>query len=133
MYFKPFNSLSIMKKLFFMASLFIALSSKAQTTTYEYKMFTTIESVVPGGLGRSRLIETEGRDQDVSKDMENFFSLVGINFKNIESNDKMIAKKMNEYSKDGWDLTQTIPGVYSADKSTGIFITRYVFRRPLKN
>ncbi|MCC6691481.1 MAG: hypothetical protein IT235_08105 [Bacteroidia bacterium] len=122
-----------MKKLFFMASLFIALSSKAQTTTYEYKMFTTIESVVPGGLGRSRLIETEGRDQDVSKDMENFFSLVGINFKNIESNDKMIAKKMNEYSKDGWDLTQTIPGVYSADKSTGIFITRYVFRRPLKN
>jgi hypothetical protein len=107
--------------------------ANAQTNQeYEYKLFTTIESVVPGGLGRSRLIETEGREQDVSKDMENFFSLVGINFKNIESNDKVITKKINEYSKDGWELTQTIPGVYSADKSTGIFITRYVFKRPVK-
>lgn len=123
-----------MKKIILSTLLFITFyNADAQTgPTYEYKMFTTIESVVPGGLGRSRLIETEGREQDVSKDMENFFSLVGINFKNIESNDRMITKKINEYSKEGWELNQTIPGVYSADKSTGIFITRYVFRRPAK-
>ena len=123
-----------MKKVILFVSLFIVnYCANAQTNMiYEYKLFTTIESVVPGGLGRSRLIETEGRDQDVSKDMENFFSLIGINFKNIESNDKVITKKINEYSKDGWELTQTIPGVYGADKSTGIFITRYVFKRPLR-
>lgn len=123
-----------MKKIIVLAyfSLTIYCLNAQTTQEYEYKLFTTIESVVPGGLGRSRLIETEGREQDVSKDMENFFSLVGINFKNIESNDRMIAKKINEYSKEGWELTQTIPGVYSADKSTGIFITRYVFKRSLK-
>lgn len=123
-----------MKKLLISALLFIATyTAVAQNNqAYEYKLFTTIESVVPGGLGRSRLIETEGREQDVSKDLENFFSLVGINFKNIQSNDKLIAKKITEYSKDGWILDQTVPGVYSADKSTGIFITRYIFKRIIK-
>jgi hypothetical protein len=99
---------------------------------YEYKMFTTVESVVAGGLGRSRLIATDKDAQMVEKDLENFFSLVGINFKNIQNNDIIIAAKINEFAKDGWELNQVVNGVYGNEKSTGIFITRYIFRRLLK-
>ena len=39
-------------------------------------MFTTVESVVAAGMGRSRLITT---DKDIQEqELENFFSLLGI-------------------------------------------------------
>lgn len=115
----------------------LSFVSKSQETIvpiiYEYKMFTTVESVVPAGLGRSRMISTDKSSQVQEKDLENFFSLVGINFKNIQNNDVVITSKINEYAKEGYELYQTVPGVYSADKSTGIFITRYIFRKTIKN
>ena len=114
-----------MKKLFLaVVFLWIATESVAQ----KFTLITTIESVVPAGLGRSRMILTtsEGAKE---LPMENFFSLVGINFGNIRQNDQMITDKITEMTKDGWDLVNTISGVYSADKSTGIFITRYLFRK----
>jgi hypothetical protein len=107
-------------------------SGFSQSVVYEYKLFSTVESVVPGGFGRSRVITTDKEKQVVEADLENFFSLVGINFKNIANNDLVIAAKINEFAKDGWQLDQTVTGVYGADKSTGIFITRYIFKRPLK-
>jgi hypothetical protein len=124
-----------MKKL----ALILALSltcflSEAQTTevTYEYKVFTTVESVIPGGLGRSRLIATDKSSQIVEKDLENFFSLVGINFKNIQNNDQVITAKINEYAKEGFELNQVAPGVYSgSDNKAGIYVTRFVFRKPI--
>jgi hypothetical protein len=97
---------------------------------YEYMVVTTVESVVPGGLGRSRMISQDASGNLEEVEMQNFFSLVGINFKNIRANDKMIADKLNTMSTKGWELYNVNTGVYGADKSTGIFITRYLFRKP---
>lgn len=114
-----------MKKVLIMAALFAAgLSVNAQ----QFTLITTIESVVPGGFGRSRMILTtsEGTKE---LPMENFFSLAGINFGNVRQNDQQITDKITEMIKDGWDLMNVNSGVYGADKSTGIFITRYLFKR----
>lgn len=97
--------------------------------SYTYRQFSTIESVVPGGLGRSRVIISDQGDQEVGKDLLNFFSMVGINFKNIANNDRMIVDQVNEYVSQGWELHTVTTGVQSNDK-TGIFITRYLFRKP---
>lgn len=124
-----------MKKLTLIFALaLICVSGQAQTTpvVYEYKMFTTVESVIPGGMGRSRLIATDKSSQIVEKDLENFFSLVGINFKNIQNNDQVISSKINEYAKDGYELDQVAPGVYSgSDNKAGIYVTRYVFKKKI--
>ncbi len=124
----------------------------------EYKVVTVIESIVPGGLGRSRIIEnnsevdlegstterTSGTDSKQGKvkrkniksdelsetKLLNFYSLTGINFQNIASNDGMIAAKMNELSNGGWTLQFVTSGVESnagAQDGEGIFITRLVF------
>ena len=37
--------------------IFCAISTFAQTT--EYKVITTVESIVPGGMGRSRILEND--------------------------------------------------------------------------
>lgn len=96
---------------------------------YEYKQITTIESVVPGGLGRSRMVTTDPDGNYKEQDMENFFSLVGINFGNVRKNDKIITDQINHMETEGWILADVNSGVYSADKSTGIFITRYLFKK----
>ena len=101
---------------------------------YTYRQFSTIESVVPGGLGRSRVIISDQGDQEVGKDLLNFYSMVGINFKNIASNDRLIVETINEYTTDGWELHVVTTGVNSAAEGkggTGIFITRYLFRKPV--
>ena len=43
-----------MKKFFFYCLVLIGFTVTAQT--YEFKVVTTVESVVPNGLGRSRMI-----------------------------------------------------------------------------
>ena len=53
--------------------------------------------MVPGGLGRSRVISSDMNDQEVGKDLMNFYSMVGINFKNIANNDRMIVETINQY------------------------------------
>lgn len=146
-----------MKKIILGAFLFISIGAHSQSL--QYKIVTTIESIVPGGIGRSRIIENgtevdytqfttsrskDGKDKsdkdrnDVKIDdfkestLVNFYSLVGINFQNIASNDAMITSMMNKYSKEGWDLFNIVSGVESdAGKGDGdgIFITRYYFRK----
>ncbi len=110
----------------------VAFKSKSRPngSPMEFLQLTAIESVVPGGLGRSRLIavDAEGKEDEIK--LENFFSLVGINFGNIRSNDEVITEKIAELSSQGWELKFTNTGVDGADKSTGIFITRYIFERP---
>jgi len=133
----------------------ISLSVAAQ----EYLVVTTVESVVPMGVGRSRMMQetdslnykdftTVRTDGKASKDkasrsdikidsMEetmllNFYSAVGINFQNIASNDAMITSKLNELTKQGYRLMFVTSGVESdAGKGdgTGIFITRFIFYR----
>jgi hypothetical protein len=112
---------------------------KAQTP--EYKVITIVESIVPMGLGRSRMIEnktqinaadftterTDGKDSkqgtidrsDAKVDafaetkLLNFYSGVGINFQNIASNDALITSKINELAKEGWRLAFVSSGVES--------------------
>lgn len=131
-----------------------------ETYAQEYLIVTTVESVVPMGIGRSRMIvqtdsinvdafttsRTDGKkssQKDVSRSdakiksfdetkMLNFYSAVGINFQNIASNDAMISDKINKLAKDGWEMTFVTSACESdAGKGdgTGIFITRYVFKR----
>jgi hypothetical protein len=117
--------------LFIWAALAIAAYSQAPVR-YEYMQISAIESVVPGGLGRSRLISTSKEGQMMEKELLNFFSLVGINFGNVQNNDRVIATRLNELAEEGWDLYSVNSGVYGPGDKTGIFITRYVFRRPAK-
>jgi hypothetical protein len=125
-----------MKNIF--ASLFLLLlatsvfaqgETTGKKTIYEFLQITTIESVVPGGLGRSRLLVADDKGQLEEIKLENFFSMVGINFGNIRANDQTIAAKINQLSSQGWELTSVVTGSYSADKSTGIFLTRYLLKR----
>ncbi|MEM6633614.1 MAG: hypothetical protein AAF694_28330 [Bacteroidota bacterium] len=126
--------------------------------TPQYKVITIVESIVPGGLGRSRMIEnqsdveiddytterTDGQDSQMGsvkrKDakvkkfseskMLNLYTLVGINFQNIASNDALITSKLNQLAQEGWELKFVTSGVESDSGETdgnGIFITRMVF------
>lgn len=100
---------------------------------YEYKQFSTVESVVPGGLGRSRILTTDDNGQLIEKDLKNFFSMVGINFGNIANNDRAIVDRINYYSNEGWELMHVSTGSHAqmsdGNSSGGLFITRYLFRR----
>jgi len=144
-----------MKKILFLGLLFASLGAFAQ----EYKVVTIVESIVPMGLGRSRIVETTGSadlnalttvrdgnkskqdkvDRDDVKEMGenlketklvNFYSMVGINFGNIASNDAVIAAKINAMVKEGWSVAFITSGVESdaGDKDgKGLFITRIFF------
>ena len=114
----------------------------------EYKVITIVESIVPMGLGRSRMIEnqtemntadatterTDGKKSDQGsvrrKDLKvdefsetkllNFYSGVGINFQNIASNDALITARINELCIEGWSLDHVASGVESeAGKDDG--------------
>jgi hypothetical protein len=107
--------------------------SEKQSTVYEYKQFSTVESIIAGGLGRSRILTTDQSGTLVEKDLMNFYSLVGINFGNITNNDKLIVDKINDFVAEGWELTEVTAGSSTSQSngstSSGIFITRYLFRK----
>ena len=126
----------------------------------EFKVITVVESIVPGGLGRSRMIETKS-DMDIDEfttertdgkktdqgdikrknakvdlfaesKLLNFYSVTGINFQNIASNDALISSKLNQLSEEGWELAFVVGGVESdagKSDSKGLFITRYIFKK----
>jgi len=114
-----------------------SFSPVAVPQAYTYRQFSTIESVVPGGLGRSRVITSDESDQMVEKDLLNFYSVTGINFKNVANNDRIIVETINKHIAEGWELHTVTTGVNDSGGGsgggggTGIFITRYLFRRPL--
>ena len=122
----------------------ISMSMWAQ----EYKIITTVESIVPLGIGRSRMMDPQ--DQASYKDLTtertngkksemgdvkrgdikienfeetkllNFYSAVDINFQNIASNDAVVSSKLNEMTKEGWTLVFVTSGVESdAGKQDG--------------
>lgn len=122
--------------------LIIGVKSNAQTAPKtEFKIVTIVESIVPMGLGRSRIIDNKadvdaayfttervnGKKSDQNEisrkdikidEMEetkllNFFSATGINFQNIASNDAVITSKINSMIQDGWQLTYVTSGVES--------------------
>jgi len=129
-----------MKKIIFAVALIGACVSEIAAQT-EYKVVTVVESIVPMGMGRSRIIEattdidydaftterTDGKksaqgkvkrgDAKIDKLKEtkllNFYSGVGLNFQNIASNDALITSMLNKMSKNGWELFSVAAGVES--------------------
>jgi hypothetical protein len=110
---------------------------------YEFEIVTVVESVVPKGLGRSRMLaKTEIVDynpytslrmedgekvkskNDKRKDIRtkafeetkllNFYNLGGIRFNNIATNDAMVKSKLNQMTAEGWELTSVTRGLESS-------------------
>lgn len=141
---------------------FISLSfiqEEKQTPQVEYKVVTSVESIVPSGLGRSRLIssnETRNFEEFTSdrseeddkrnkskrgdirvKDFEetkllNFYNIGGIRFQNIVANDAVITSKLTAMAAEGWELAFVSSSSESdagKDDGQGIFVTRYIFKR----
>lgn len=106
--------------------------AEAQVQAPEFLQMTTIESLVVGGLGRSRMITTDNSGKMQEVPLTNFYSLTGINFENVRDNDRIITQKINELAKEGWELLHVTAGAESSDKTTGIFITRYIFKRAIE-
>tara|TARA_B100001142_G_C14301797_1_gene643084 strand:+ start:871 stop:1362 length:492 start_codon:yes stop_codon:yes gene_type:complete len=110
---------------------------------YEFEIVTVVESVVPKGLGRSRMlakteivdynpstsVRTEDGEKvksknDKRKDIRtkafeetkllNFYNLGGIRFNNIATNDAMVKSKLNQMTAEGWELIFVTGGVESS-------------------
>lgn len=152
-----------MKKLFLAIFILLMAITEVKAQQVEYKIVTSIESIVPGGLGRSRIVDATGTtdfseltsersaenkkqnksDRKAAKvdDFEetkllNFFSMAGINFQNVASNDALLNSKINDLASQGWDLAFVTSGVESdggKGDGQGIFITRFVFKRVVPN
>jgi len=153
-----------MRKLVLISTLFTLFATnvfgqESAKQGYEIKVITSVESIVPSGLGRSRLISsTNKRDykqftssqtatnntRNKSKRKEiriknfeetkllNFFNLGGIRFQNIAANDALISSKLTVMLSEGWELLFVTSGVESdagENDPQGIFITRYIFKR----
>ena len=142
-------------------TVFLTGFTNEETSTvqqYEFEIVTVVESVVPKGLGRSRMLaKTEIVDynpstsvrmedgekvkskNDKRKDIRtkafeetkllNFYNLGGIRFNNIATNGAMV----NQMTAEGWELSFVTGGVESSgDKDpNGIYLSRYIFKKPL--
>jgi len=147
-----------MKKILLIIVLAVVSITELQAQV-EYKIITSVESIVPSGLGRSRLISasedrdykeftSERSDEDDSRNKSdrgdirvknfeetkllNFFNLGGIRFQNIAANDAVVGSKINAMVAEGWELAFVTSAVESdggKDDGQGIFITRYIFKR----
>ena len=137
----------------------VGIATLLSTNAQEYKIITSVESIVPSGLGRSRIINAQ-EDKDYQeytsvqteedntrnksdrsairvKNFEetkllNFFNLGGIRFQNIAANDALLTSKINTMIAEGWELAFVTSAVESAGgkgDANGIFITRYIFKR----
>ena len=133
------------KSLFLIAIIAIAFTSISfinKPAQVEYKVVTAVESIVPNGFGRSRMImATEDKDyqefttlrsDDKDKDEKNkskrdeirvknyeetkllnFYNLGGIRFQNIAANDAVMSSKINAMISEGWELAFVNTGVES--------------------
>lgn len=139
--------------------LLVIYSFKPEGALYDFKTITVVESIVPNGLGRSRMIETlEIKDyKEFSKEMSeedndrnksdrgdirvknyeetkllNFFNIGGIRFQNIAANDAIVNSRVSQFLDEGWEIVSITAGVESvgsADDANGLFITRFYFKK----
>ncbi|HFS67823.1 MAG TPA: hypothetical protein ENK67_06385, partial [Flavobacteriia bacterium] len=120
-----------MKKIIFTLLLVLAFNAISIAQNYEYTTVTVIESIIPNGMGRSRMIsvneERNYKDYTSTKTGEkdkrnkskrdeirvksfdetkllNFFNLGGIRFQNIAANDAIVTSKINTMAEEGWEL-----------------------------
>lgn len=146
-----------MKKIIFIALVTIACTF--EMNAQQYKVITSVESIVSSGLGRSRIIDgneekdfaeftstqtEEDNTRNKSKRNEirvkdfdetkllNFFNIGGIRFQNIAANDAIITSKINAMVAEGWELafvTSAVESDSGKGDGSGIFITRYIFKK----
>ena len=126
---------------FYSLTFLLAFVAFTSAVAQEYKIITTVESIVPMGIGRSRMVDpqssadykeltterTDGKSssqgdikrEDIKIDnfqetkLLNFYSAVGINFQNITSNDAVVSSKLTELTNEGWSLMFVTSGVES--------------------
>ena len=148
-----------MKKIIFIGLLLVATTFNMNAQSVEYKIVTSVESIVPNGLGRSRLLSSNDvkdykaytstqtaddntRNKSGRKEMRvkgfdetkmlNYFNVGGIRFQNIATNDAIITSKINTMITEGWELAFVVSGVESdggKGDGQGIYITRFIFKR----
>lgn len=146
-----------MKNFLFIACL--VLLATIDANAQQFKVITSVESIVPNGLGRSRIISAlEDKDykefssiqtdddntRNKSKRGEirvknfeetkllNFYNIGGIRFQNIAANDALISSKINTMISEGWELafvTSAVESEAGKGDGKGIFITRYIFKK----
>ncbi|MFK7814642.1 MAG: hypothetical protein AB8B59_19255 [Maribacter sp.] len=146
-----------MKKIVLIASL--ALLATFEVNAQEIKIITSVESIVPSGLGRSRIVDAQEEknfgeftstqtEEDNTRNKSkrgdirvknfeetkllNFYNIAGIRFQNIAANDAVISSKLTSMLQDGWDLIFVTSGVEAnagSDDGQGLFITRYIFKK----
>ena len=122
-------SILILALVIFSGSLFAQESKTAGNK--KFMQINTVESVVAGGLGRSKMIITNPDGSQKESELENLFSIAGINFKNIKSNEEYVLKTLKNYTDEGWKLDQVTSFTLSpADGGGfGIFMTRYLLSK----
>lgn len=103
-------------------------------TGKQFLQINTVESVVAGGFGRSKMIITYPDGTQKEADLENLFSLTGINFKNIKENEDKIVKSLKNFTDDGWKLDHVTSLTLSQNDNGagGIFMTRYLLSKPIE-
>ncbi|MDO6605241.1 hypothetical protein V5097_08035 [Arenibacter palladensis] len=137
----------------------LVITAVMDVNAQQFKVITSVESIVPSGLGRSRIISaTEDRDykeftseqteEDNTRNKSdrgeirvknfeetkllNFYNIGGIRFQNIAANDALISSKINAMVAEGWELafvTSAVESDSGKDDGQGIFITRYIFKK----
>lgn len=137
----------------------LAITAILDVNAQQFKVITSVESIVPSGIGRSRIISaTEDRDykeftseqteEDNTRNKSdrgdirvknfeetkllNFYNIGGIRFQNIAANDALISSKINAMVAEGWELafvTSAVESDSGKDDGQGIFITRYIFKK----
>ncbi len=148
-----------MKKIILLTSILIFNFLTIMAQSYEVKVVTIVESIIPSGLGRSRMVSSNeernfkdftstrgGEDDERNKSdrddirvsgfdetkLLNFYNVAGIRFQNIAANDAIISSKITTMLAQGWDLAFVTSAVESdggKDDGKGIFITRLIFKR----
>ncbi len=146
-----------MKKIVLLASLILLATT--EISAQQIKVITSVESIVPNGLGRSRIVDAqeeknfdeytttqtaEDNTRNKSKrgdirvknfeetKLLNFYNIGGIRFQNIAANDAVISSKLTAMVKEGWELVFVTSGVEAnagGDDGQGLFITRYIFKK----
>ena len=106
-----------------------ALSAQEKTSN-TFMQITTVESVVNAGIGRSRMIITKEDGSQEEKELNNLFSIAGINFKNIKENETNLITTLKSYTDKGWKLVSATPLTLSPNEAgNGIFLTRYLLAK----
>lgn len=122
----------ILLQLIFLSCISSSFSQEPKPAAQQqFMQVTTVESVLAGGLGRSKMIITNADGTQTDSGLENLFSMVGINFKNIKENEDKLIKTLKEYTDNGWKVEHVTSLTLSQNDSGagGIFMTRYLLSK----